>query len=79
MVDLTAVATLVTIASTALVGLIAQVQKSRCKVINLCCGIVKCTREVPNVDNLEDIEKNPVESDRSPLGIVEKMKKNHLK
>ena len=50
MTDLTAIGALLTIAAAAIATMLAQVQKSRCKTINLCCGIVRCNSEIPDVE-----------------------------
>lgn len=48
-VDLTAVAALITICSTAIVSIIHTVQQSRCTRISACC--VSCERNVLNPTN----------------------------
>ena len=57
MAELTAIGALLTIASAAIVTIIAQIQQSRCKIINLFCGLVKCTREVPNINPNNEMKK----------------------
>lgn len=51
-VDLTAVAALITICSTAIVSIIHTVQQSRCTRISACC--VSCERNVLNPNNDEE-------------------------
>lgn len=60
MVDLSLVAVLITTSASALIGVISQIQHSRCTQINL-CGLFSCTRSVP------DVEEPPVELDNLRL------------
>ena len=53
-VDLTGIAALVTICSTACVSILHAIQDSRCTKINLCC--LECDRNVPDV--IEPTETN---------------------
>ena len=55
-VEWAAIATFVSVCGAALSGVLHTVFQSRCKTINLCCGLVACTREVPNVDDPEEDE-----------------------
>ena len=77
MVDLTAIGVLITIAASALVSILAQVQKSRCKLINLCCGLVKCNRELPDIEHDEDIT-SPIKKDEEGIELIDlsKLSKN---
>lgn len=77
MVDLTAIGVLITIAASALVSILAQIQKSRCKLINLCCGLVKCNRELPDIEPDEN-EKPPIENEEEGIELVDlsKLSKN---
>lgn len=49
MVDLSAVSVLIITCSTAVIGIISQIQHSRCSQLNLFCGMCSCTRNVPDV------------------------------
>jgi hypothetical protein len=51
MVELSAVATLVTVSTASVIAIISQIQHSRCTQINFCC--FSCTRKVPDVDEPE--------------------------
>ena len=53
MIDLTAIGALLTIAAAAVVTVLAQIQKSRCKTINL-CGLIRCNRELPDIEPADD-------------------------
>ena len=77
MVDLTAIGVLITIAASALVSILAQVQKSRCKLINLCCGLVKCNRELPDIEPNENIT-SPIKKDEEGIELIDlsKLSKN---
>jgi hypothetical protein len=57
MVDLTAIGALLTIAAAAIVTILAQIQKSRCKTINI-CGIIRCKRDIPDVEVADEIVKH---------------------
>ena len=50
MAELTAISVLVTTCAAAAIGLISQIQHSRCTELNLGCGLCKCTRNVPDVE-----------------------------
>lgn len=56
--DLSLVAVLITTCATAVIGIISQIQHSRCSTIKLCGGLVSCNREVPDVIE-PTIELNP--------------------
>lgn len=49
MAELSLVAVLITTCATAVIGIISQIQHSRCSTIKVCGGLVSCTREVPDV------------------------------
>lgn len=51
--DLTSIGALITISAAGLVTVLAQIQKSKCKLINLCCGLVKCNRQIPDIELTE--------------------------
>lgn len=69
-VDLTAIGVLITIGATAIVSILAQIQKSRCKIINLCCGFVKCNRELPEIEPNEN-EKLPIENEKEGIELTD--------
>lgn len=50
MVDLSLVAVLITTSASALIGVISQIQHSRCTELSLCGGFFNCTRKVPDVE-----------------------------
>ena len=47
--DLSLVAVLITTCATAVIGVISQIQHSRCSKISCCGSLVSCNREVPDV------------------------------
>ncbi len=47
---------IITIGASALASVLLVVFKSRCKTINLCCGMISCMREVK--DDTETEEEN---------------------
>jgi hypothetical protein len=55
-VDLTAVAALITICSTAVVSIVHTVQQSRCTKISACC--ITCDRTLANADSNSDINND---------------------
>tara|TARA_R100001244_G_C5128748_1_gene125277 strand:- start:378 stop:590 length:213 start_codon:yes stop_codon:yes gene_type:complete len=59
MVDLSLVAVLITTCAGACIGLISQIQHSRCSSISCGWGLVSCTRTVPEIEepsaSLEDV------------------------
>lgn len=57
MVDLSLVAVLITTSASALIGVISQIQHSRCTQLSLCGGFFNCVRKVP------DVEEPPIELD----------------
>jgi len=57
MADIVSIGSFLTIASAAIVTIIAQIQQSKCKMINLFCGLVKCTREVPHITPTDEMKK----------------------
>ena len=50
MAELTAISVLVTTCAAAAIGLISQIQHSRCTTIEFGCGLFRCTRHVPDVE-----------------------------
>ena len=56
--DLAAVAVLVTTVSGACIGVISQIQHSRCVKLKICFGLCTCTRSVPDVQPNEPIEQH---------------------
>lgn len=58
MVDFSSVSVLIITCSTAIIGIISQIQHSRCSTIKLCGGLVSCNREVPDVIE-PTVELNP--------------------
>ena len=71
--DLSLVAVLITTCATAVIGIISQVQHSRCSKIKCCGGLISCHREVPDVVepdvDLSEIRNN---MDNNVLGLVPK-------
>ena len=55
MAELTSISVLITTAAAAAIGLISQVQHSRCTSLDIGCGLIRCVRSVP------DVEEEPVE------------------
>ena len=53
MADLSLVAVLITTCASATLGIISQIQHSRCTQLNLFCGLCSCTRKVPDVEEDE--------------------------
>jgi hypothetical protein len=47
MVDLSSISVVIITCSTAVIGIISQIQHSRCSEISL-CGMVSCVRNVPD-------------------------------
>ena len=60
MVDLSSVSVLIITCSTAVIGIISQIQHSRCSQLNLFCGLCSCVRKVPD-DFEEPVEMNNIE------------------
>ena len=48
--DLSLVAVLITTSASAIIGIISQIQHSRCTSISCLGGLFSCTRNVPNVE-----------------------------
>ena len=48
MVDFSSLSVLIITCSTAVIGIISQIQHSRCSELNLFCGMCSCTRNVPD-------------------------------
>ncbi len=61
MVDLSSVSVLIITCSTAVIGIISQIQHSRCSNLNLCCGLCSCVRKVPD-EYEEPVELNEIKS-----------------
>ena len=57
--DVTSIAILIPLLSGAVVSVISTIQNSRCSQIKLCCGLLSCIREVPNVSPHDD-EPEPI-------------------
>ena len=72
--DLSLVAVLITTCATAVIGIISQVQHSRCSRIKCCGGLISCHREVPDVVepsvDLSEIKKDM--DTNNVLGLVPK-------
>ena len=49
MADLAGVAVLITTVAAACIGVISQIQHSRCVKLKVCWGMCDCTRSVPDV------------------------------
>lgn len=45
--------------------ILKQTQQSRCRKCSCCCGIAKCDREIPDVEN--QIEEEKKEDEQPPL------------
>ena len=50
MVELSSVSVLIITCSTAVIGIISQIQHSRCEKLDLFCGLCACTRKVPDFE-----------------------------
>lgn len=61
MVDLSSVSVLIITCSTAVIGIISQIQHSRCSSLNLFCGLCSCVRKVPD-EYEEPVELNEIKS-----------------
>lgn len=59
MVDLSSVSVLIITCSTAVIGIISQIQHSRCTNLSLGFGLCSCTRNVPDFEE-PTIELNTV-------------------
>lgn len=59
MVDLSSVSVLIITCSTAVIGIISQIQHSRCERLDLFCGLCACTRKVPDFEE-PTIELNTI-------------------
>lgn len=53
--DITSIAILIPLLSGAIVSIISTIQNSKCSSIKICCGLLSCVREVPSVDEPEEI------------------------
>ena len=49
-IDWASLGVFISVCSASLSGILHTVQQSRCKKINLCCGVFNCSREVPDVE-----------------------------
>ena len=58
-VDITSLSLLIPLASGAIVSIISTIQNSKCSQISLCCGFVSCVRNVPDVEDTEELEITP--------------------
>ena len=56
---------LITISAAAISSVLLVIFKSRCKTINLCCGLVNCLRDPK--DNDDDDEEQPEEQLDEPV------------
>lgn len=62
MVELSSVSVLIITCSTAVIGIISQIQHSRCETLNLFCGLCACTRKVPDFEEPTiELQTNPHE------------------
>lgn len=50
---------IITIGASALASVLLVIFKSRCKTINLCCGLIGCNREVMSESEEEQEAPNP--------------------
>ena len=63
---------IITIGASALASVLLVIFKSRCKTINLCCGLLSCNREVKDDESEEEQPPNneriipPVNNDNPP-------------
>jgi hypothetical protein len=74
--DLSLLAVLITTCATAVIGIISQIQHSRCSKIKCCGGLISCTREVPDVVEPEvDLSEIKNDIDNNVLGLVPKNNK----
>ena len=48
--ELTGIAVLITTVSSAFIGIISQIQHSRCVKLRICWGLCDCVRNVPDVE-----------------------------
>ena len=55
---------IITIGASALASVLLVIFKSRCKTINLCCGLLSCNREVKDD---ESEEEQPNENNNEPI------------
>lgn len=49
---------IITIGASALASVLLVIFKSRCKTINLCCGLIGCNREVMSSESEDENEGN---------------------
>jgi hypothetical protein len=50
MAEITAIAVLITTCASACIGVISQIQHSRCVKLRVCFGMCECARKVPDVE-----------------------------
>ena len=55
---------IITIGASALASVLLVIFKSRCKTINLCCGLLSCNRDVKDD---ESEEEQPNENNNEPI------------
>lgn len=48
----------ISVCAASLSGVLHTIQQSRCKNIKLCCGLLDCTREMPDVEPAEDLTED---------------------
>ena len=70
-IEWAAIATFVSVCGAALSGVLHTVFQSRCKTINLCCGLLACTREPPDVTPQEGDEQSGALTELSDLRLVQ--------
>lgn len=71
--ELSLVAVLITTCATAVIGIISQIQHSRCSKIKCCGGLISCMRDVPNdVEPSVDLSEIRNTLDNNVLGLVPK-------
>ena len=54
--DLASLGVFISVCAASLSGVLHTIQQSRCKNIKLCCGLLNCDREVPDIVESEPIE-----------------------
>jgi hypothetical protein len=63
---------IITIGASALASVLLVIFKSRCKTINLCCGLINCIRDPKDDTDTEEQEENKKEnSNIKPLELKE--------
>lgn len=66
MVELSGISVLIITCSTAVIGIISQIQHSRCTKLDVFCGLCSCTRAVPEADE-PTVELKPNEEIRQSI------------